>query len=123
MTRIYSNPTLAAGNPRLRVLVLGAGLYPNAKTQNVKRPVLQDLTSVGPSVRAFVAKLLTEWRADLTVPLGTIDLLLSETAQPNGSQWKAVGVEGEASDNTEIAPPMMANVDAALDKCLEGARQ
>src|SRR5258707_15372628 len=99
MTRIYSNPASANAEPRLRVLVVGAGLYPNAKTASVKRSILQDLTSVGPSVRAFVARLLTTWSADLAVPLGTVDLLLSETAQPNGSRWTALGVPGEAADN------------------------
>jgi Caspase domain len=122
MTRVFSNQTLAEGDARLRVLVLGAGAYPKAVTHSPKRPVLSPLTSVGPSVRTFVTKLLTVWRSDLAVPLGTIDLLLSETAAPNG-RWTKLDVAGEAADGTAIEPPTLANVDAALDACLEGARE
>lgn len=123
MTRIFSNPALPASAARLRVLVLGAGLYPNAKTPSTKRPILQDLTSVGPSVREFVSKLLRMWSADLALPLGTIDMLLSETAQPNGSRWTALGVPGEAADDTAIDAPTLAHVNLALESCLEGVRQ
>ena len=105
----------------MRVLVLGAGRYPHAKKETTRRPKLEDLDSVGPSVWAFVRKLLGEWREDLEVPLGTVDLLLSETAQPGGSQLPALGVEGEAAAGSRIDEPTLANVNAALVASLEGA--
>ncbi len=105
MTRIYENPAApAAGEARTRALVIGAGRYPYAKTKGFQTE-LNDLSSVGPSVRKFVTKLLTEWREDLAAPLATVDLLLSETAAPDGSTWSAIGVEGEPQGDTPLDSP------------------
>lgn len=120
MTRIYENPAPAAGEARTRALVIGAGRYPHAKTKGFK-PKLNDLSSVGPSVRKFVTKLLTEWREDLAAPLATVDLLLSETAAPDGSTWSAIGVEGEPQGDTPLDSPTLPNVSAAVTKCLQNA--
>lgn len=119
MTRIYENPVApAAGEARTRALVIGAGRYPNAKTKGTKVPVLEDLTSVGPSVRAFVTKLLSEWRTELSTPLGSLDLLLSETVAPGGSKWNALGIGGEPPGETAIDPPTLQEVKTALANCL-----
>ena len=105
----------------MRVLILGAGRYPNAKRGTTRRPKLNDLESVGPSIWAFVTKLLREWKDELEVPVGRVDLLLSETAQPEGSQWSPLGVQGEVAAGTRIDEPTLANVNAALAASLEGA--
>jgi hypothetical protein len=122
MTQVYNNPTPAeAGKGRTRALLIGAGRYPNAKTNAPRRPTLNDLDSVGPSLWAFVTKLIGEWRNDLQAPLGTVDLLLSETAQPAGSTWRTLGIQGEAVGGTKIDEPTLQNVTAALTGCLQGA--
>jgi hypothetical protein len=103
------------------VLVIGAGRYPDAKRETAKHPKLDDLDSVGPSIWSFVTKLLREWKDGLNAPLETIDLLLSEKAQPGGSQWSTLNVQGEAAAGTRIDEPSLQNVDVALAAALQGA--
>ena len=122
MTRVYQR--LEGDRPRearTRALVIGAGRYPHAKGTNPNIPRLNDLSSVGPSVRAFVAKLVREWRSDLAAPLGTVDLLISDGASPGGATWTALGVPGEAADGTRLDEPTLGNVNAALTAWLQAA--
>jgi hypothetical protein len=122
MTRVYENPIApASGEARTRVLLVGAGRYPNAKNETARCPKLDDLDSVGPSVWAFVSKLMHDWKDDLEARLGTVDLLLSETAQPAGSHWPGLGVKGEVVAGTKIDEPTLQNVNSALTACLQGA--
>lgn len=123
MTRVYQNPKAPTpAEARMRALILGGGRYPHAKGAKPKRPQLTDLTSVGPSVREFVGKLMHDWRDDLEVPLDSVDLLLCETAQPGGSTWSTLGVPGEVAAGTPIDEPTLQNVNAAVTAWLQGAK-
>jgi hypothetical protein len=122
MTRVYQRPDEGApGEARTRALVIGAGRYPHAKRTNPNIPALADLSSVGPSVSDFVAKLIHDWGSDLAAPLGTVDLLISDGASPGGAPWRALGVPGEAADGTRLEAPTLANVNAALNAWLLAA--
>jgi hypothetical protein len=122
MTRVYQNPIAqAAGSARTRALIIGAGLYPHAQTATDARPKLKNLESVGPSIRTFVSKLLGEWFDDLTAPLGSVDLLLSDTAAPQGLTWPGFGRDGEVAVGTVIDQPTLENVKKALSASLQGA--
>jgi len=115
MTRVYHRlDENMPGEPRTRALIIGAGRYPHAKGTNPDIPELDDLSSVGHSVREFVAKLVRDWGNDLAAPLGTVDLLISDAASPGGATWTALGVSGEAPDGTRLEAPTLANVNAAL---------
>jgi hypothetical protein len=115
MTRVYRRPDGdAPAEGRTRALVIGAGRYPHAKGTNPDIPAFQDLSSAGPSVRTFVAKLVRDWRNDLAAPLGTVDVLITDAAYPAGATWSALGVPGEALDGTRLEAPTLANVNAAL---------
>lgn len=105
----------------MRALVIGAGRYPYAKVPTSESPALADLTSVGPSVRKFLRKLLVEWKDDLVVPLESVELLLSETAQPGGSVWETLGVAGEAAVGTGIEEPTLQKAELAFQRSLDGA--
>ena len=120
MTRVYQRPE---GHPpdeaRTRALVIGAGHYPHAKRTDADIPTFEDLSSVGPSVYAFAAKLVRDWGNDLAAPLGTVDMLVSDCARPAGAAWSALGVPGEAADGMKLDAPTLANVNAALSAWLE----
>jgi len=103
----------------MRALVIGAGHYPHAKGTKPGIPELDDLSSAGPSVSAFVEKLIRDWRNDLCAPLDTVDLLISDAAHPAGATWRALGVPGEALDGTRIEAPTLANATAALAAWLQ----
>lgn len=90
---------------RTRVLIVGAELYPNARLRKRMRPALKELSGAGPSVRAFLTRLLMRWKDHLDAPLHTVDLLLSDPAQAAGSTWSALGVAGQVADATPVAPP------------------
>jgi hypothetical protein len=116
LTRVYERPDLAPGEACTRALVIGAGYYPDAKN-------LEDLTSVGPSVREFVAKLIRDWGSDLAAPLYSVDLLLSDPAYPGGTAWSALGVVGEIPDRTNVEQPTLTNVDTALTASLRNSKE
>ena len=65
-------------------------------------------------------RLLVDWRADLALPLVSVDLLLSDPAFANPS-WTALGVAGEAPEGTAIAPPTRTNIEHAVGDLLRGA--
>jgi len=98
----------------MRALVIGAGHYPHANGAHPDVPALNDLSSAAASVYAFVGKLIRDWRNDLCAPLDTVDLLISDPAHPGGTTWSALGVPGEAPDDTQIDAPTLTNVNAAL---------
>jgi hypothetical protein len=102
-------------------LIVGTGAYPDAKLARPGTPVLADLSSVAPSVMAFAQRLVTDWRTSLAMDLLSIDLLLSDPTQPGGAIWPGFGVPGEIPANTMIEPPMLSNVDQALQDALSGA--
>jgi hypothetical protein len=120
MTRVYTSPGKASG---LRVLAVGAGAYPYAGggEDEDSAPALADLTSVGPSVMTFLRRLLTDWRADLAIDLLSIDLLLSDPAQPDGAAWPGFAVDGEAPAGHPVDPPTLANLQVAMTDALQGA--
>lgn len=118
MTRIYQAPGRATG---LRVLIAGAGAYPNAKAVRPGVPVLDDLTSVAPSVIAFAERLLTNWRPDLAMDLLSVDLLLSDPGQPCGATWPGFNLPGECAEGQALDPPTLDNLDGALQAALAGA--
>jgi hypothetical protein len=117
VTRIYQSPDAAVG---LRALVVGAGAYPHAQDATANRPKLAHLTSVPPSVTLFLKRLLVDWRADLALPLVSVDLLLSDPAVKD-SQWASLGVAGEAPQGTAIEPPTREAIETALTTLLQGA--
>jgi hypothetical protein len=122
MTRVYQNPIAQAeGSARTRAFIIGTALYPHAQVAIDGRPKLKNLDSVGPSIRKFVSRLFGEWFDDLTAPLDSVDLLLSETAEPGGSTWPGFGRNGEVANGTAIDEPTLANVKAALSASLRGA--
>ncbi|MDO9336743.1 MAG: caspase family protein [Caulobacter sp.] len=114
MTRVYQNPDAQVG---LRALIVGAGAYPGAKAPD--RLVLKDLTSVPPSVLLLARKLLTDWRADLSQPLVSLDLLLSDPAGP--ATWPGYGAAGEIAAGSPLDAPSRAAIEAALGAVLAGA--
>jgi hypothetical protein len=116
MTRIYQSPDKTKG---MRVLVVGAGRYPYAEAARDELPMLKDLTSVEPSVSAFLRRLLTAWREDLSMDLLSVDLLLSDPKQPAGATWHGCGLPGEVPK--AVDPPTLACLDAALKDALDGA--
>jgi hypothetical protein len=83
--------------------------------------MLKDLTSVEPSVSAFLRGLLTDWREDLPMDLLSVDFLLSDPKQPAGAIWPGYGGPGEAPKGQALDPPTLANLDGALTAALDGA--
>jgi hypothetical protein len=120
MTRVYRDPN-AASATGLRVLVVGAGYYPRAQAAVPGVPALKNLTSVPNSVWDFLAHLLGPWRTDMALGLLSVDLLLSDPAEPEGTKWPGFQVAGEAPSGSAIDPPTIANVDAAIQSVLSGA--
>jgi hypothetical protein len=118
MTRVYQSSDKMRG---LRVLVVGAGAYPYAKVATEDVPALKDLTSVAPGVMAFLKRLLTDWRADLAMDLLSVDLLLSNPAEPGGATWPGFGVSGESTPGEALEPATLTNLDTALTAALKGA--
>jgi hypothetical protein len=118
MTRVYRSPEKIRG---LRVLIVGAGAYPYAKTATQDVPALPDLTSVAPGVMVFLQRLLTDWREGLAMGLLTVDLLLSDPKQPGGSHWPAFGVPGEAAAGQPLEPAYRQHLEQALFDALDGA--
>src|SRR4051812_18738191 len=122
MTRVYSNPEpMDPAQGHTRVLIVGAGVYPNAHVPKPMRPALKELSGVGPSVRTFLTKLLTQWKDHLGAPLHSVDLLLSDPAQATGSTWGALGTAGEIADAAPIAPPTLGNLRVAVNDWLDGS--
>jgi hypothetical protein len=121
MTRVYTNPA-APGTAQTRALIIGSGRYPFAKGGNPAVPNITDLSSVGPSVRAFVKCLIGDWRDNLAAPLATVDLLLAETVSPAGAKWSRLGVAGEVDQDAPIDAPTVPNVTAALESTLANAQ-
>lgn len=118
MTRVYQSPDKPKG---LRILIVGAGAYPDAKVARPGVPLLADLSSVAPSVLSLAQKLLVDWRASLATDLLSVDFLLSDPNQPAGALWPGFGVPGEVVANTRIDPPTLDNVDQGLQAALAGA--
>lgn len=118
MTRVYTAPSKTKG---LRVLLVGAGVYPDTKKGRPEIPFLDDLTSVAPSIMTFAERLLTTWHNTLATDLLTIDVLLSDPAQPAGAAWPGFGTAGEVAALTPISPANFDNIDQALLNARAGA--
>lgn len=110
MTRVYKS----AADAGFRVLIVGAGAYPNAKAGTGNVPILKDLQSIGPSVLAFVGSLLGPWHSSLSAPLVSIDLLLNGPEFPGAATWTGYGREGEVAAGTQIEEPTQPNIVQAL---------
>jgi hypothetical protein len=115
VTRVFKSPFSEKG---LRVLAVGAGAYPHAKSGTQDLPVLHDLTSVEPSVMSFVQRLLKEWRSELAMDLISVDLLLSDPDHPDGMAWPGFGVSGEIEQGTPIELSTFTNFEKALAETL-----
>jgi hypothetical protein len=102
------------------VLLVGAGAYPHAKSPRPGVPVLDDLTSVAPSIMTFAQRLLTTWCPTLARPLLTVDILLSDATRPGGAVWPGFGQTGEIAANTPIDSPTFETLDQALQDALKG---
>jgi len=118
VTRVYTAPGKTKG---LRVLLVGAGVYPHTKQGRAGIPLLDDLTSVAPGIMTFAQCLLTTWRDTLATDLLTVDLLLSDPAQPAGAVWPGFGAAGEVAALTPISPATFDNIDQALQDARAGA--
>jgi Caspase domain len=118
LTRVYQRLTSATGQGCTRVLIIGVGFYPYSR--HAKIPV-EDLTSVGPSVREFISKLIREWGKDFAAPLYSVDFLLSDPPYPKGFAWSSLGVEGEVSAGTKVDAPTLENVEKAVDAIMKEA--
>ncbi|HEX7944233.1 MAG TPA: hypothetical protein VF495_06185, partial [Phenylobacterium sp.] len=124
MTRVFQAPV--AGGAGLRVVVVGAGAYPYAKGKAPRVPILSDLTSVAPGVMQFVRRLLVDWRESLADRLLSVELLLSDPAQPGGAVWPGAAIDGvplagAAEAGLAIAAPTIPMLDAALSDALRDA--
>jgi hypothetical protein len=122
MTRVYQRPPGGGpAGPQARALIIGAGRYPDAKAGKPGIPQLFDLTSVAPSTMAFVSKLVRDWADTLLVPLGSVDLLLSDPASPAGATWPGLGVAGEIAPGSTIGEAKLGEVKQAFTDSLRNA--
>lgn len=113
MTRIYDAPQ-ATGSVRL--LVLGAGHYPNAQATRPKVPKLADIGSAAQSAAEFATLALTDWRGLFGKPMASVDMLINTAAEPDGISFACPGVPA-----TKVEAPSLANILAARTRWLAGA--
>ena len=95
VTRIYDAPQAYGG---VRLLVLGAGHYPNAQVIKPKVPKLADIGSAAQSAVEFANLALTDWQDLFGKPMASVDMLVNTAAEPDGINFACPGVPAQKVD-------------------------
>jgi hypothetical protein len=101
---------------RTSILILGAAHYPDAQVEKAKVPRLPDIASAAKSCIDFATRCITDWQDAFIRPIGTIDLLVNDSANPDGIVFTP---PGEAP--IQVEAPTLAAIKAARKKWMEDA--
>ncbi|CCJ05618.1 caspase family protein [Methylocystis sp. SC2] len=115
MTRIYEQPQANRG---VRLLILGAGHYPNAQVAKPKVPKLADIGSAAQSAIDFATHALTDWAALFGKPIASVDMLINDATHPAGVTFSCPGIAP-----TNVDAPDLANILAARSRWFDGAQK
>lgn len=115
MTRVYEQTQANGG---VRLLVLGAGHYPNAQVAKPKVPKLADIRSASQSAIDFATHALTDWAALFGKPIASVDLLINDATDPGGITFCCPGIAP-----TKVDSPDLANILTARSRWLDGAQK
>jgi hypothetical protein len=112
MSRIFEEVQEHGG---VRLLILGAGHYPNAQASKPKVPKLADIGSASRSAVDFATKALTDWRTLFRKPIASVDLLVNDSAHADGITFVCDGITQK-----KVEAPTLANIIAARTQWLTG---
>ena len=115
MTRIYEQ---AQTNGGVRLLVLGAGHYPNAQVAKPKVPKLADIGSAAQSAVDFATYALADWAALFGRPIASVDMLINDAMHPGGIVFDFPGMTA-----TKVDAPTLANILSARTGWLDAAQK
>lgn len=115
MTRVFEAPVAGGG---VRVLILGAGTYPNAQVPQPRVPTLPDVSSAAKSALDLAQRILGAWKDLFERPLASVDLLVNAPGSPDGVSFTP---PGQAA--LTLAAPTLANIKAARTRWLAGAEK
>ena len=113
MTRIFEQP---APNGGVRVLILGAGLYPNAQVPQLKVPILPDISSATKSAVDLALRFLGPWRNRFMGPIASLDMLVNAPGSPDSLDLAAWGGPHQIVD-----APTISAIRAAKSQWLKSA--
>jgi hypothetical protein len=113
MTRVYD---AVVENGGVRVLILGAGTYPNAQIAQPRVPTLPDISSASKSATDLALRILGPWKELLEQPLASLDLLVNAPGAANGAAFTP-----PAGGQVQLDPPTLDNIKAARTRWLAGA--
>lgn len=113
MTRVYEADQKDGG---VRLLIIGAGHYPHAQSAKTKVPRLPDIASAAQSAIDFATKVLTDWKGSFLKPIASVDLLVSDAANPDGIVFKR-----PAAEPIKVQAPTLANISTARTAWLGNA--
>jgi hypothetical protein len=113
MTRVLHAPTAGGG---VRVLILGAGTYPDAQAPKPRVPALQDLSSATKSALDLAQRIVGPWKELFERPVTSVDMLINGPGAPGGVSFTAPDQPMVALD-----APTLANIKTARKQWLDGA--
>lgn len=113
MTRIFEQDAPGGG---VRVLILGAGTYPNAQAPQPRVPMLEDISSATQSALDLAYRFMGPWLDRFSHPIASLDLLANAPGSPDNLN---LGPHG--GPNVVVDAPTMTAVKAAKTRWLKGA--